>query len=147
MNNVEKRIGENFASWRTEKKKMDNSADAIDNDIKEYMLATFQIDPKEDTNILDILDTMIAPDVEASVAANSVRENVLACKEDEENIHPQESQVGAGGGIRDKREAASVLSCSNPSFTLSGTSCFFWKSDLVDQANATAACAGLKMTI
>ena len=30
-------------------------------------------------NILDILDTMVASDVETSVAANGVRENVLAC--------------------------------------------------------------------
>ena len=70
MNNVEKRIGENFASWRTEKKKKENSEEAIENDIKEYMLATFQIDPEEDTNILDILDMMIAPDVEASYVQN-----------------------------------------------------------------------------
>ena len=33
----------------------------------------------DQVNILDILDTMVASDVETSVAANGVRENVLAC--------------------------------------------------------------------
>ena len=32
-------------------------------------------------NILDILDTMIAPDVDAIFDANSIRENVIACEE------------------------------------------------------------------
>ena len=34
-------------------------------------------------NILDILDTMVASNVEASVAANGVRDNVIACADDQ----------------------------------------------------------------
>ena len=35
-------------------------------------------------NILDILDTMVASNVEASVAANGVRDNVIACADDDQ---------------------------------------------------------------
>ena len=34
-------------------------------------------------NILDILDTMVASNVEAAVAANGVRDNVIACADDQ----------------------------------------------------------------
>ena len=57
-------------------------------DMKEYMYKNFQINLQEAStsetkpvNILDILDTMIAPSVDASVAANGVRANINACKE------------------------------------------------------------------
>ena len=78
MDKVEKKITDNFSKWRSENRKTTNTKDAIEEDIKEYMQTVFQI--KHDVNILDILDTMIAPNDEASVAANGVRENVLACK-------------------------------------------------------------------
>ena len=62
--------------------------EAMKEDMKEYMQKTFQIKLEEASmsgtkpvNILDILDTMIAPNVEASVAANGVRDNILACQE------------------------------------------------------------------
>ena len=38
---------------------------------------------EKQVNILDILDTMVASNVEASVAANGVRDNVIACADDE----------------------------------------------------------------
>ena len=44
------------------------------NDIKNHV--------KKQVNILDILDTMVASNVEASVAANGVRDNVIACADD-----------------------------------------------------------------
>ena len=37
---------------------------------------------KKQVNILDILDTMVASNVEASVAANGIRDNVIACADD-----------------------------------------------------------------
>ena len=40
-------------------------------------------------NILDILDTMVASNVEASVAANGVRDNVIAC---DDKAHKNEQQ-------------------------------------------------------
>ena len=39
---------------------------------------------EKQVNILDILNTMVASNVEASVAANGVRDNVIACADDEE---------------------------------------------------------------
>ena len=46
-------------------------------------------------NILDILDTMVASNVEASVAANGVRDNVIAC-DDEENKNEQQGYEKEG---------------------------------------------------
>ena len=84
MDNVERKVGENFAKWREENNKKDNNKEAVEKDIKEYMHTVFHIKrnviKSESVSILDILDTMIAPNVEASVAVNAVRENVFACK-------------------------------------------------------------------
>ena len=44
----------------------------------DYMTQVYQI-TDQDTNILDILNMMVASDVETSVAGNAVRQNVLAC--------------------------------------------------------------------
>ena len=41
-------------------------------------------------NILDILDTMVASNVEASVAANGVRDNVIACADDQHKKNVQQ---------------------------------------------------------
>ena len=60
-------------------------------DFAEYMEAKFQINSNSSDgdapNILDILDTMIASDVEASFAANGVRENAFACSEDNNSFN------------------------------------------------------------
>ena len=50
--------------------------------MKDFMEKRFQIKSEDQPiNILDILDMMIAPDVDASIAANGVRENEIACKQ------------------------------------------------------------------
>ena len=41
-------------------------------------------------NILDILDTMVASNVEAAVAANGVRDNVIACADDQQKENVQQ---------------------------------------------------------
>ena len=84
MDNVAKAVKDNFAKWREAENRTDG--DNVLQDMLIYMKAKFQIETREDNttspvNILDILDTMIASNLEASVAANGVRENVLACKE------------------------------------------------------------------
>ena len=80
MNNVEKAVGENFAKWRKSENR--SEGDSVLQDMIDYMEQTFQIRPrKHPVNILDILDTMVASNVEASLAANGVRENVLACQD------------------------------------------------------------------
>ena len=54
-------------------------------DLAEYMEETYEI-PNVEVNILDILNTMIAPNnAEASLAANAARENFAACKENDED--------------------------------------------------------------
>ena len=76
MDNVERKLKENFAIWRADHHKNDYSREALEKDINDYMFTVFQIKSElKPVNILDILDTMIAPNVEASVAANGVREN------------------------------------------------------------------------
>ena len=121
MSNVEKKLMKDFDDWRSKKNRNGTTKEAIYKDTEEFMEARFQIKQKPGKNstreqpvsILDILDTMIAPDVDASVAANSVRENVLACS--------QTAQA-----VEDK--SGCVYSCL-PDFTLSGTKCFHVSSD------------------
>ena len=82
MDNVEKKVAENFAMWREANNRNENQKEAVEKDIKEYMRSAFQIkDDATPVNILDILDTMVAPNVDSSLSANGVRENVFACKE------------------------------------------------------------------
>ena len=80
MDNVQRKLTKNFVKWRADKKKNETKRETLENDIQEYMQKTFQI-KTESLSILDILDTMIAPNPDASVAANGVRGNILACKE------------------------------------------------------------------
>ena len=76
MDNVERAVLEDFKKWMKdhERKGIEN----IRKDLAEYMVQIYQI-TDQDINILDILDMMIAPDVETSFAANGVRANVIAC--------------------------------------------------------------------
>ena len=132
MGNVERKVGESFAKWRAEKNKKETTVEAIYEEIEEYMRATFQIEPKDDTerepaNILDILDTMIASDVDASVAANSIRENVMACR----NETPKTG------------DSDCVFSCSNSGFSVSGSTCFHVSTSQLNFANAVSACQGM----
>ena len=121
MNNVEKKLIRDFDNWREKNNRNETSKEAVYKDTEEFMETRFQIRPnmgKENQStrdhpisILDILDTMIAPDVDASVAANSVRENVEACKESSES-----------------RKDTCVYQCPT-GFSLSGTKCFHVSSD------------------
>ena len=82
MSTVEEKILHNFEVWRNE---TGRQSDNIRQDMAAYMETKFQIKPSEDgtqpANILEILDTMIASDVEASFAVNAVRKNVAACQQ------------------------------------------------------------------
>ena len=79
MDNVQRKLTKNFVKWRADKKKNETKRETLENNIQEYMQKTFQI-KTESLSILDILDTMIAPNPDASVAANGVRGNIFACK-------------------------------------------------------------------
>lgn len=93
MNNVERKLILDFQEWRLQENRNGTTKDAIKKDTEEFMQTRFQIKPSQTEqehplNILDILDTMIAPDVDPFFDANSIRENVIACEEathDEEN--------------------------------------------------------------
>ena len=123
MDNVERKLADNFARWRTKNIRNENNKEAIESDIEEYMRTTFQIELEkgegEPVNILDILDTMIAPNVDASVVANGIRENVFACKK-----FTQTNNQTNPTARRKKRLDSCVHSCTNSNFKLSGTNCF-----------------------
>ena len=84
MNNVQKKLAKDFDVWRVEEMRNKTNMEAMKEDFEDFMLTRFQIKPShtkgdQSINILDILDTFSAPNVEASLAANSVRENTIAC--------------------------------------------------------------------
>ena len=136
MNNVEKKLIEDFENWRVEKNRSETKKDAIYKDTEEFMLTRFQIKPNKGENsareqtisILDILDTMIAPNVDAAVAANSVRENVIACQRS-----TQERE----------EDSNCAYSCLDPKFNISDTKCFHVSTAVVNYTNAVTACQGM----
>ena len=78
MGLVEKVLYTNFKKWQDNQTINFNGNNAMEEDFALYMKDVFQV-KDHGTNILDILDTMIAPSSEAS-GANGVRENQMACK-------------------------------------------------------------------
>ena len=131
MSHVENKLVHDFKGWREENKKNETTLNMIKKDLEEFMETRFQIKPsqkegEQPLTILDILDMMIAPDVDASVAANSVRENALACQTAEEG-----------------KNSESAYFCSDPRFTLSGTKCFHVSTTTENYANAVSACQGM----
>ena len=137
MDNVERKLKENFAIWRADHHKNDYSREALEKDINDYMFTVFKIKSElKPVNILDILDTMIAPDVEASVAANGVRENALACQ-DEASAQSDDTHG------RKKRQASSTYSCPNSTFKLSGNNCFGVSDHSLNFIEAVDACSAL----
>ena len=88
MGNVERKLIEDFGDWRTKNKRSETSKEELKKDVGDFMEEKFQIKPnqtggKQQINILDILDTMISPDIDVDVLfdANSVRENEIACQQ------------------------------------------------------------------
>ena len=78
MENVRIALEKSFNQWRIEENKSWEESE-IPNLMAEFMKEKFQIKARN-VNIMDILNTMISPkEVETSVAANGVRENILAC--------------------------------------------------------------------
>ena len=127
MSNVEKKLIKDFREWRTQNKKDLTNKDAIKEDMGQFMEERFQIKPNQTAtvNILDILDMMITPDVDASVAVNSIRENDTACRQDA------------------KDHSSSLFSCPHPSLDLSGTRCFFVSTSKVQRPEAVASCESM----
>ena len=112
MDNVQKVVTEKFGKWRKENKRNGTSEEAIEEDMADYMEEAFQINNTENSNILDILNTMVASDVDASVGLNGVRDNVIACNEpdttDATNDRKEVSTTETRNS-RKKREAENSL--------------------------------------
>ena len=119
MTNVEKKIGGNFVAWRRENARHEESMEGKEKDMEDYMAQTFQIEIGSSVNILDILNTMIAPNADETLAANAVRENVFACQDILEKESSPMTQ-------RQKREDSCEWSCQNQDcFCLSSTEVSF----------------------
>ena len=105
MSNVEKKIELNFQRWRNETGRTSTDKTEIRKDMEEYMRTTFQIKPPKDgrepANIMDILDTMIASNIEDSATANAVGKNVIAW-----DPPKKQSRQEMGGGNGHWRVAA-----------------------------------------
>ena len=104
MDNVEMVVTENFAQWRKGNDRNGTSEDGIGEDMADYMEEVFQINNTENSNILDILNTMVASDVDASVGLNGVRENVIACDEPEATDAANNSTEASDTETSDSRE-------------------------------------------
>ena len=131
MNNVEKKLIEDFRDWQREKMRNQTNKEAIEKDMREFMETRFQIKPRDQPiNILDILDMMISPDVDASLAANGVRENEIACKLFAQGI--------------DDHSGCSYF-CSDPNFSLANSSnqCFHVSTSTDTRRGAKAACQSM----
>ena len=129
MNHVEKKLVQDFEEWRAKNQRNGTTNKMIKKDLEEFMGSRFQIKPnqtegEQPLTILDILDLMIAPDVDASLAANSVRQNAISCQKSEE----------------EEKNSDSAFSCPNPRFTLSGTKCFHVSTVEENYENAVSAC-------
>ena len=128
MNNVEKRLTKDFNTWRIGNDKNETNEEAVKKDMEEFMQTRFQIkpsktEPEELVNILDILNMMIAPDVDVSVAASSIIENAAACKQSNQSMI-----------------AVCLNSCPNPNFKLIGGKCFYVSTAAANYENAVTAC-------
>ena len=90
MGNVEEALRENIIKWRQERGK--TKVDTIEEDVSEFMKDTYQIQ-SEEVNIFDIVNTMVAPNhAEATLAANGVRENFVACGTEFEDNDREENE-------------------------------------------------------
>ena len=129
MNQVEKKLVKDFRNWREEKHRNGKSMEEIKKDMEEFMLIRFQIQPSQEKggqpmSILNILDTMIAPNADAS-ATKSVSENVVSCKQSAQNK----------GGNR-----GCTYSCSDPNFKLLGKKCFYVSTTKASNPKAVEGC-------
>ena len=129
MTNVEKKIGDNFVAWRRENKRHEESMEGIEKDMEDYMAQTFQIETGSSVNLLDILNTLIAPNTDETLAANAVRENVLACQDSSEKESSPMTQ-------RQKRETSYEWSCQNQR-------CFYLSSKKASYPEAVNECQSL----
>ena len=128
MSAVEKKLVEDFQTWRTLKNHNETTEEEVKNDMKNFMQEGFQIKQdlkgEQEISILDILDMMISPNIDSTIAATHVRENAIACTSSE---HGTDSLVCPD-------------SCSHPDFHVLGARCFFVSPGRADWPTAIARC-------
>ena len=128
MSTVEKKLVEDFKIWRALKNHNETTEEEVKNDMKNFMQEEFQIKQdlkgEQEISILDMLDTMISPNIDSTIAATSVRENAIACKSSEQ-----------GTDI-----LVCPFSCSHPEFHVLGARCFYVSSGSANWLTARARC-------
>ena len=132
MGNVERKLIEDFGDWRTKNKRSKTSKEELKKDVGDFMEEKFQIKSnetggKQQINILDILDTMISPDIDVDVLfdANSVRKNEIACQQLTEI---EDDNVGCR------------YSCPDTRFNLFGGLCYHVSTELANAEDADKQC-------
>ena len=132
MGNVERKLIEDFGDWRTKNKRSETSKEELKKDVGDFMEEKFQIKSnqtggKQQINILDILDTMISPDIDVDVLfdANSVRENEIACQQLTKSAEDN-------AGCR--------YSCPDTRFNLFGGGCYHVSTELANAEDADKQC-------
>ena len=116
MDNVEKAVAEDFAKWREKNARNRIDREEISEDMDKYMEEVFQINntgSPEAANILDILNTMIASNIDASVGLNGVRENQIACGAVEDKHVP-----APNNNKREVKRPVEEFCCEKMSLTL-----------------------------
>ena len=130
MGNVERKLIEDFGDWRTKNKRSETSKEELKKDVGDFMEEKFQIKSNQTgkgINILDILDTMISPDIDVDVLfdANSVRENEIACQQVTKSAEDN-------AGCR--------YSCPDTRFNLFGGGCYHVSTELANAVDANKQC-------
>ena len=80
MEAVKKALEFDFLAWRENKKRKKRSTE---DDLSEFLQAQFGFDTEAEYNMMDILQSMASPDVEATAGMNAARETWIACREEE----------------------------------------------------------------
>ena len=115
MAGVEDALKEDFNNWRKERGR--TRVDNVEEDLAEYMFETYLIANAE-WNILDILNTMIAPDnAESSLGVNGARENFAACAGKEKDMDDDRDE----NEEKSKREVENVAEFRGPVDISKGT--------------------------
>ena len=93
MNNVEKKLIQDFKNWRAQEKRVETNWEGIYKDTEEFMQTRFQIEPsissgEQPISILDILDELVAPDYAPTT------EHILKLRDPTRTIHTRHFRVG-----------------------------------------------------
>ena len=95
MEAVKKALELDYEKWKINNKRRKRSTGSEEADLSEFLQEQFGFDDKADYNMMDIIQSMASPDVDASSGMNAARETLLACREEQTT-----------GRVREKRRSA-----------------------------------------